>query len=227
MEQIELTILMPVLNEEETIEKCIQKAKKYLQENKINGEILIADNGSTDNSAKLAKKMGARVITVQQKGYGNALINGIKQAKGKYIIMADADDSYDLYNLDLFYKKLKEGYELVVGNRFKGGIQKGAMKISHKIGVRFLSLIGRIVCKCKIYDFHCGIRGMNAKKIKNINLKEPGMEFASEMIVKAAKSNLKMCEIPTTLSKDGRIKGKSHLNTIKDGIRHLKYLIMG
>lgn len=222
---MDLTILMPVLNEEETIESCINKAKKYLEENKINGEILISDNGSTDSSVKKAENLGARVILTKEKGYGNALINGINQAKGKYIIMADADDSYDLENLDSFYKNLEKGYDFVIGNRFEGGIEKGGMKLSHKIGVRFLSLVGRIVCKCKVYDFHCGIRGLNTKKFQELNLTEPGMEFASEMIVKAAKANFNILEIPTTLSKDGRKKGRSHLNTIKDGFRHLNYLI--
>lgn len=222
---IELTILMPVLNEEETIEKCINKANTYLEKNKINGEVLISDNGSTDNSVKIAKGLGARVIIIEEKGYGNALINGINNAKGKYIIMADADDSYDLLNLGSFYEKLKEGHDLVMGNRFKGGIEKSAMKISHRIGVRFLSLVGRLICKCNVYDFHCGIRGLNTKSIQNLGLKEPGMEFASEMIVQASKQNLKICEIPTTLSKDGRVKGKTHLNTIKDGFRHLDYLL--
>ena len=224
-QDLELTILMPVLNEEETIEKCINKAKKYLEENKINGEVLISDNGSTDNSVEIANDLGARVIHTKEKGYGNALINGINQARGKYIIMSDADDSYDLYNLNKFYEKLKDGYDLVMGNRYKGVIEKGAMKISHKIGVKFLSLVGRIVCKCEVYDFHCGIRGLNTKSIQRLNLKEPGMEFASEMIVEASKQNLRIYEIPTTLSKDGRIKGKSHLNTIKDGFRHLSYLL--
>ena len=221
----DLTILMPVLNEEETIEICIKKAKKYLEENNINGEILISDNGSTDSSVKIAENLGARVIHTEEKGYGNTLINGINNAKGKYIIMADSDDSYDLYNLKPFHEKLKEGYDLVMGNRYKGGIEKGAMSLSHKIGVRFLSLVGRIVCKCNVYDFHCGIRGLNTKSIRKLNLKEPGMEFASEMIVQASKQNLKICEVPTTLSKDGRKKGRSHLNTIKDGFRHLNYLI--
>ena len=222
---MDLTILMPVLNEEETIKSCIKKAKNYLEENKINGEILISDNGSTDNSVKVAKNLGARIIHTEDKGYGNALINGINHARGKYIIMADADDSYDLQNLDPFYKNLEKGYDFVIGNRFEGGIEKGGMKLSHKIGVRFLSLVGRIVCKCNVYDFHCGIRGLNTKKFQELNLKEPGMEFASEMIVKAAKADYSILEIPTTLSKDGRKKGTSHLNTIKDGFRHLNYLI--
>ena len=222
---MDLTVLMPVLNEEETIESCIRKAKNYLEENKINGEILILDNGSTDNSVKIAKNLGTRVIYTENKGYGNALINGINHAKGKYIIMADADDSYDLNDLNPFYEKLQEGYDFVIGNRFEGGIEKGGMKLLHKTGVRFLSLVGRIVCKCNVYDFHCGIRGLDTKKFRELNLKEPGMEFASEMIVKAAKANFSILEIPTTLSKDGRKKGSSHLNTIKDGFRHLNYLI--
>lgn len=227
MKQIKLTILMPVLNEEETIGVCIEKAQEYLEKNKINGEILISDNGSTDNSAQIAKELGARVIYTKEKGYGNALINGINNAQGKYIIMADADDSYDLKNLDPFYKNLEKGYQLVIGNRFKGGIEKGAMKISHKIGVRFLSLVGRTICKCNVYDFHCGIRGLNVKKFRELNLKQPGMEFASEMIVEATRKKLKIYEVPTRLTKDGRVSRKSHLKTIRDGVRHLKYLLKG
>lgn len=224
MENVKLTILLPVLNEEQTLAICIEKAKKFITRNKINAEILIADNNSTDKSCEIAMQMGARVIHVKEKGYGNTLIHGIKEAKGKYIVMADADDSYDLENLELFIEKLEEGYELVMGNRFKGGIEKGAMPFLHKIGVPFLSLIGRLVCNSKIGDFHCGIRGFNREAIMNLNLQCPGMEFASEMIVKAEKGGLKIAEIPTTLKKDGRNR-KSHLKTFSDGWKHLKFLI--
>lgn len=224
MEEIKITILLPVLNEEKTLPKCIEKIKKFIEKNNITSEILIADNNSTDNSKKIAIELGARVIEVQEKGYGNTLIHGIKEAKGKYIIMADADDSYDLENLEPFIEKFNEGYEFVMGNRFKGGIEKGAMPFLHKIGVPFLSLIGRMVCHSKIGDFHCGIRGFNKEKIIQLKLECTGMEFASEMIVKAEKQKLKITEIPTTLKKDGRNR-KSHLKTFRDGWKHLKYLI--
>lgn len=224
MEEIKLTILLPVLNEEQTLGICIEKAKRFINKNNIKAEILISDNNSIDNSYKIATDMGARVTHVKEKGYGSTLIHGIKQAKGKYVIMADADDSYDLEHLELFIQKLDEGYDFVIGNRFKGGIEKGAMPFLHKIGVPFLSLIGRIVCGSKIRDFHCGIRGFNRDAILKLNLECPGMEFASEMIVKAEKSRLKIVEIPTTLKKDGRNR-KPHLKTFRDGWKHLKYLI--
>lgn len=224
MDNVELTILLPVLNEEKTLATCINKAKNYIKKSNISAEILIADNNSTDNSCKIAEDLGARVIHVADRGYGNALKGGIKEAKGKYIIMADADDSYDLEHLDLFVQKLREGYELVMGNRFKGGIAKGAMPFSHKLGVPFLSFVGRMVCHSKIGDFHCGIRGLNKEAIQKLNLQCPGMEFASEMIVKAERTHLKVAEVPTTLKKDGR-GGKSHLKTFSDGFRHLKFLL--
>lgn len=224
MENVKLTILLPVLNEEKTIATCIKKAKRFILGSNINAEVLVADNNSTDKSSEIAEQMGARVIHVKEKGYGNALIHGIKEAKGKYIIMADADDSYDLENLELFMEKLEEGYELVMGNRFKGGIEKGAMPLLHKIGVPILSLIGRIVSNSKIGDFHCGLRGLNKKTILKMNLESPGMEFASEMIIKAEKHKLKIIEIPTNLKKDGRDR-KPHLKTFSDGWKHLKLLI--
>ena len=224
MENIKLTILLPVLNEEQTLAICIEKAKKFITKNEINAEILISDNNSTDNSCEIAKEMGARIIHVKELGYGNTLIKGIQEAKGKYIVMADADDSYDLEHLEPFVAKLEDGYDLVIGNRFKGGIEKGAMPFLHKIGVPILSLIGRIVCHSKIGDFHCGLRAFNKNSIMKLNLECPGMEFSSEMIVKAEKQGLKIIEIPTTLKKDGRNR-KPHLKTFSDGWKHLKFLI--
>lgn len=226
MEKLELTILMPCLNEEETLEKCIKKAKKFLKRSNINGEILIADNGSTDNSIEIAKRNKARVINVKTKGYGSALIAGTKEAYGKYVIMGDSDDSYDFLNLDPFVKKLRDGYDLVMGNRFLGGIEDGAMPFSHRyIGNPFLSFLGRLFYKSKIGDFHCGLRGYNREKLLNLNLKCQGMEYASEMVVKAELKKFKITEVPTTLKKDGRSR-KPHLNTIRDGFRHLKFLII-
>ena len=226
MKEIELTILMPCLNEEETLKTCIDKAKKFLKKNKVNGEILIADNGSTDNSINIAKKLGARVINVKEKGYGSALIAGTKNAYGKYVIMGDSDDSYDFLNLEEFLKKLREGYDLVMGNRFAGGIEKGAMPFSHRyIGTPVLSFIGRLFFHSKIKDFNCGLRGYNRKKILDLNLTCTGMEYASEMIVKAELNKLKITEVPTTLKKDGRSR-KPHLKTFSDGWRHLNFLLV-
>lgn len=226
MKEIELTILMPCLNEEETLESCIKKANKFLTKNKVKGEILIADNGSTDNSIDIAKKLGARVINVKEKGYGSALIAGSKNAYGKYVIMGDSDDSYDFLHLEEFLKKLREGYDLVMGNRFAGGIEKGAMPFSHRyIGNPLLSFIGRLFFHSKIKDFHCGLRGFNKKKILDLNLNCTGMEYASEMVVKSEMNNLKITEVPTTLKKDGRSR-KPHLKTFSDGWRHLNFLLI-
>ena len=224
--ELELTILMPCLNEAETLEICIKKAKKSLEENHINGEVLIADNGSTDGSQEIARKNGARVVDVPRKGYGSALIEGTKAAYGKYCIMGDADDSYDFSNIMPFVEKLREGYELVMGNRFKGGIEKGAMPWSHKyIGTPVISFIGRLFYHSKIGDFNCGMRGYNRQSILNLELKCTGMEYASEMIVQANLNNLKIVEIPTTLKKDGRSR-PPHLKSFSDGWRHLKFLLL-
>lgn len=224
-QDIEVTILMPCLNEEETIGICIKKAQKYLQQNNIIGEVLIVDNGCTDDSIKIAEKLGTRVIEEKNKGYGKALIKGNLSAKGKYVIMGDCDDSYNFEELDDFISELKKGYDLVVGNRFKGKIEKDAMPFSHRyIGNPILSGIGKIIYKANIGDFHCGLRAYKKESILNLDLKASGMEYASEMIVQAIKSNLKITEVPITLYKDGRNK-KSHLRTIRDGTRHLIYLI--
>lgn len=225
-EDLELTILMPCLNEAETIEICIKKAKKSLEENNIKGEVLIADNGSNDGSQEIATKAGARVVNVPTRGYGAALIEGTKQAYGKYVIMGDADDSYDFSNIIPYVEKLREGYELVMGNRFKGGIEKGAMPWSHKyIGTPVISFIGRLFYKSKIGDFNCGMRGYDRQAILNLDLKCTGMEYASEMIVQSTLNNLKIAEVPTTLKKDGRTR-PPHLKSFSDGWRHLKFLLM-
>jgi len=223
---MELTILMPCLNESETLAICIQKARSFLQRNDIDGEVLIADNGSTDGSKEIAVREGARVVEVSDKGYGNALIGGINAAKGKYIIMGDADDSYDFVNMEPFVEKLREGYDLVMGNRFQGGIDEGAMPFLHRyLGNPVLSFIGRLFFKIKTGDFHCGLRGFNAERIKQLKLHTPGMEFASEMVVKSSLFKYKMAEVPTTLKKDGR-SHPPHLHTWRDGWRHLVFLLM-
>ncbi len=220
----EITILIPALNEEKTIEIVIKKAEEWLKKNKIEGEILVANNNSTDKTKEIAEKNGARVINVIEKGYGNALIKGIKEAKGKYIIMGDADDSYNFLELDDFYTELKNGYDLVMGNRFNS-IEKGAMKWTHRyIGTPILSYIVREKYKVEIKDINCGLRGFSREKIENLNLRCEGMEFASEMIIKAKLANLKIKEVPIKFYKNKRGKS-SHLHTIRDGIRHFKIIL--
>lgn len=225
-QEIELTILMPCLNEAETLEVCINKAKTFLEKSGVVGEVLIADNGSTDGSIEIAQKCGARVEHVPVKGYGAALIGGCKAAKGKYVIMGDADDSYDFLNLIPFVEKLREGYELVMGNRFRGGIAKGAMPPLHRyLGNPVLSFIGRLFFSSDIGDFHCGLRGYEREAMLKLDLHTTGMEYASEMVVKATMYGLKMAEVPTTLSPDGRSRAP-HLRSFRDGWRHLKFLLL-
>lgn len=221
-----LTILIPCYNEEDTIVECINRAKSFIEKENINGEILVVDNNSTDNSYDLAKKAGARIIKENMQGYGAALIRGNKEAKGKYIIMGDADCSYDFSCLKPFIKYLDKGYDLVVGNRFNKNMEKGAMKFSHKyIGVPILSGLGKILFKIKINDFHCGLRGYKKEKILDLNLKSNGMEYASEIIIKAHIKKLKIKEVPIVLHKDHRVKTTAKLNTIRDGFRHLKLIL--
>lgn len=225
MEQIKLTILIPALNEEETIGICIEKVKKFINQNNIESEILIANNNSTDKTEEIAKKIGARVINVLTKGYGASLIEGTKEAKGKYIIMGDADDSYNFLEIKSFLEELENGYDFVIGNRLKGKIEDGAMQFSHRyIGTPILSWLVSKKYKTRIGDVNCGLRGYDKEKIQNLNCKCEGMEYASEMIIKAVKSNLKIKEIPIDFYKDKR-KRKPHLKTIRDGIRHLKVIL--
>jgi len=226
LEDVEFTILMPCLNEEETLGKCITKAIQSIAKNEISAEILIADNGSSDQSVVIAENLNARVIRVEEKGYGSALRAGIEQAKGKYIIMGDSDCSYDFGEIALFIEKLREGYDLVVGNRFKGGIKKGAMPFLHQyLGNPVLSFFGRLFFKSPIGDFHCGLRGFNRQSVLDIHLNTPGMEFASEMVVKASLKQLKITEVPTILYPDERHRSP-HLRTWHDGWRHLRFLLI-
>jgi len=223
---IELSVVMPCLNEAETLAVCIKKAQSFFDRENVTGQVVIADNGSTDGSQKIAESLNACIVNVIEKGYGSALKGGIEEAKGKYIIMGDADDSYDFNNLMPYLTQLREGYDLVMGNRFKGGIKKGAMPFLHKyLGNPVLSFIGRLFYKVKIGDFHCGLRGFSKEAFFKMNLKTTGMEFASEMIVKASLNNLRITEVPTILSPDGRSR-PPHLNTWRDGWRHLRFLIL-
>lgn len=222
---IELTILMPCLNEAETLETCIRKARDYLERSGIEGEILIADNGSTDGSQAIAQVLGAVVVPVAQRGYGAALIAGITAARGRYVIMGDSDDSYDFSRLDGFVARLRDGADLVMGNRFKGGIAKGAMPPLHRyLGNPVLSTIGRVLYRTPVGDFHCGLRGFSRSAILKLGLTSPGMEFASEMVMKASLAGLNIAEVPTTLSPDGRSR-PPHLRSWRDGWRHLKLLL--
>ena len=225
-EEVELTILMPCLNEAETLASCIRKARQFLAAYGVIGEVLVADNGSTDGSREIAAAEGARVVPVETRGYGAALLGGIEAASGRYVIMGDADDSYDFANLMLFLEKLRSGADLVMGNRFKGGIAPGAMPRSHRyLGNPVLSWLGRLFFSIPIGDFHCGLRGFNAQRIRALGLSTSGMEFASEMVVRSALADYQLTEVPTTLSKDGRSR-PPHLRTWRDGWRHLRFLLI-
>ena len=223
---MKLTILMPCLNEAETLALCINKANSWIQKTGIEAEVLISDNGSTDGSQEIARNLGARVVNAPQKGYGAALFYGAKHAHGKYIIMGDSDDSYDFSKLDLFVEKLDEGYDLVMGNRFLGGIEPGAMPWKNKyIGNPVLSWIGRVLFSCPAKDFHCGLRGFTKEAFDQMDLRTTGMEFASEMVIKANLLGMKIAEVPTTLSKDGRTR-PPHLKPWRDGWRHLRFMLI-
>lgn len=225
-DQLELTILMPCLNEAETLAACIGKARGFLDRTGIAGEILIADNGSTDGSRELAGSLGARVIKVLERGYGAALAGGIQAARGRFVIMGDADDSYDFANLDDFVAQLRDGADLVMGNRFLGGIAPGAMPWLHRyIGNPVLTTVGRLFFRSPVRDFHCGLRGFSRDAVLALHLRTTGMEFASEMVVKASLANLDLREVPTTLIKDGRSR-RPHLRSFRDGWRHLRFLLL-
>ena len=223
---MELTILMPCLNEAETIATCINKARGFLNRTRIEGEVVVADNGSTDGSVDLAVAAGARVVRIADKGYGNALIGGICAARGRFVIMADADASYDFSQLDQFVESLRADNMMVVGNRFLGGIRPGAMPLLHRyVGNPLLSFAGRLFFSSGVGDFHCGLRGINRVAAMRLDLRSPGMEFASEMIVKATLAGWRIAEVPTVLSPTGRSRAP-HLRSWQDGWRHLRFLLM-
>jgi glycosyltransferase involved in cell wall biosynthesis len=225
-EGCELTVLMPCLNEAETLAVCVGKAMGFLRRHGVKGEVLVADNGSTDGSQAIAAANGARVVQVPVRGYGGALGGGIAAAAGTYIIMGDADDSYDFANLMPFLEKLRAGAELVMGNRFKGGIKPGAMPPLHRyLGNPVLTTIGRLFFGSPSGDFHCGLRGFRKDSIQRLDLRTTGMEFASEMVVKATLFGLNIVEVPTTLSPDGRSR-PPHLRSWRDGWRHLRFLLL-
>jgi len=220
----ELSVVMPCLNEEATVGACIEQIRGTLEQNNIAGEIIVADNGSTDHSREIAKDMGVRVVQVEKRGYGSALMGGIAAARGKYIVMGDADRSYDFTQIPVFLEKLRSGYEVVVGNRFQGGIRPGAMPLLHQyFGNPVLTGVGRLFFKTPCRDLHCGLRGFTKAAYELMRLRTTGMEFASEMIVKAALFQVPVCEVPTTLSRDGRNR-RSHLRSWHDGWTHLRFL---
>ncbi len=222
----EVTILMPCLNEAETVATCVRKAHGFLGRTGIVGEVLVADNGSSDGSPELARNAGARVVRVARKGYGRALLGGIESARGRFVIMADADDSYDFSQLDAFVERLRAGSTLVMGHRFRGGIRPGAMPRLHRyLGNPALSFVGRLFFSSRIGDFHCGLRGVERAAVLQLGLRSAGMEFASEMIVKATLAGWRIAEVPTILSPAGRSR-RPHLRSWRDGWRHLRFLLM-
>ncbi len=226
VESIELTVVMPCLNEAETLAVCVDKAHAALRANDIRGEVVVADNGSTDGSQEIAAAHGARVVPVPLRGYGAALDAGITAAHGRYILMADADDSYDFAHIPRFLAELRNGADLVMGNRFAGGIGPGAMPFLHRyLGNPVLSWMGRTLFQAPISDFHCGMRAFSRTAYQQLGLRTTGMEFASEMVVKSSLLKQRMVEVPTTLQKDGRSR-PPHLKTWRDGWRHFRFLLM-
>jgi glycosyltransferase involved in cell wall biosynthesis len=228
-EPVELTILMPCLNEAETLARCIEKARLGLQRSGVSGEIVVADNGSTDGSQAIAEKLGARVVSVQEKGYGSALRGGVNAALGRWILMGDADDSYDFSEAGRFVEKFREGFDLVMGCRLPSGggkIMPGAMPWKNRwLGNPVLSFIGQLFFKCPARDFHCGLRGFTKAAFEKMDLQTTGMEFASEMVIKATLKQIKITEVPITLHKDGRSR-PPHLKPWRDGWRHLRFMLI-
>jgi hypothetical protein len=223
---VEVTVLMPCLNEAQTLTACVRKAQGFFEGRGVIGEVLIADNGSADGSQELARNAGARVVHVATRGYGAALRAGIQAARGRYVIMGDSDDSYDFSNLQGFVDALRSGHQLVMGNRFAGGIRPGAMPPLHRyLGNPVLSFFGRLFFRSPVRDFHCGLRGFDRDAMLKLDLSSPGMEFASEMVVKATLAGLRIAEVPTTLSPDGRDR-PPHLRSWRDGWRHLRFLLI-
>jgi glycosyltransferase involved in cell wall biosynthesis len=218
---------MPCLNEARTVAACVEKAKEFLQEHKVAGEIIVADNGSTDGSIELATSRGARVVPVVRRGYGAALATGIEAANGKYLIMGDSDESYDFSALLPFLQKLREGYDLVMGNRFRGSIAPGAMPLLHRyLGNPLLTALGRLFFSCReAGDFYCGLRGFRKTAVQTLRLQSQGMEFALEMVIKATMHGLRIAEVPTTLSPDGRDRAP-HLRRYRDGWRSLRFYLL-
>jgi glycosyltransferase involved in cell wall biosynthesis len=225
-EAVEVSIVMPCLNEAETLATCIQQAQQAIEREGLAAEIIVADNGSTDGSQVIAKELGVRVVPIARKGYGSALIGGINAARGRFVIMGDADDSYDFTAIAPLIDKLREGYDLVVGNRFRGGIESGAMPWSHRwVGNPVLTFISRVFFHTPVGDAHCGLRGFRKDAYERMKLRATGMEFASEMVIKASLKRMRIAEVPVTLRPDGRTR-PPHLRTWRDGWRHLRFMLL-
>jgi glycosyltransferase involved in cell wall biosynthesis len=223
---VEVSIVMPCLNEAETLAACIQKAQSAIEKDGLSAEIIVADNGSTDGSQAIAKELGARLIPVERKGYGSALIGGIEAARGELVIMGDADDSYDFTAIAPLIARLRDGCDLVVGNRFLGGIEPGAMPWSHRwIGNPVLTFISRVFFHTPVGDAHCGLRGFRKDAFERMKLRATGMEFASEMVIKASLKGMRIAEVPVALRPDGRSRAP-HLRTWRDGWRHLRFMLL-
>lgn len=223
---VELTIVMPCLNEAETLAGCVEEALRAIKESNIAGEVIVADNGSTDGSQAIATRLGARVVQVTEKGYGRALQGGIAEAKGRFILMGDSDGSYDFTHATRFLEKLREGWDIVMGNRFMGGVQPGAMPWKNRyIGNPLLSGLGRLFFRCPVGDFHCGLRAFSKAAYERLELRTGGMEFASEMVIKATLFKFRITEIATTLRPDGRNR-PPHLRPWRDGWRHLRFMLL-
>ncbi|MGN0415387.1 MAG: glycosyltransferase family 2 protein [Agathobacter sp.] len=224
-ESLELSVIMPCLNEESTVGHCVDEAREFMRKYRINGEVLVVDNGSEDESAAIAQRHGARVITEAKRGYGSAIRAGIAASKGKVLIVGDCDTTYDFLHLEELYQPLAEGKcDMVIGNRYAGGIEPGAMSWSHRWGVRFLSFCARIRFRTDVYDFHCGLRGLSRKTAQTLALHTEGMEFATEMIAEAARCRLCITQVPVALRRC-EYKRLSKLRTFRDGFRHLIYII--
>lgn len=223
---MEVSVVMPCLNEVRTLRACVEEATKALDEAGIDGEVVIADNGSTDGSQDLARSLGARVVNVRERGYGSALRGGIVASLGEFVVMGDCDGSYDFGHAPRIIEKLREGYDLVVGNRFLGGIAAGAMPWHHRyLGNPVLTGIGRLLFRCPVGDFHCGLRGFRRSTFDRLDLHTTGMEFASEMVIKAQLGGFKIVEAPTVLRPDGRDRAP-HLRSFRDGWRHLRFMLL-
>lgn len=224
-ESLELSVIMPCRNEEATIGFCVDEAREFLEKYQINGEVLVVDNGSEDASAKLAKQHGARVITEDKKGYGNAIRAGIAGSRGRVMIIGDCDTTYDFLHLEEMYRLLVQGdCDMVIGNRYAGGMETGSMSLSHRWGVRFLSFCARVRFRTDVYDFHCGLRGLSYSTAKQLTFHTEGMEFATEMIAEAAKQQLHILQVPVILRRC-KYRRESKLRTIRDGVRHLRYIL--
>ena len=224
-ENLELSVIMPCLNEESTVGCCVDEALEFIGKCGINGEVLVVDNDSADMSATVAKEHGARVIREGRLGYGSAIRAGLAASRGKVLIIGDCDTTYDFLHLEQIYKPLADEIcDMVIGNRYAGGIDRGAMPLSHRFGVRFLSFCGRIRFHTDVYDFHCGLRGMTRKAVETITFHTDGMEFATEMIAEAAEKHMRVKQVPVSLKKC-ECKRKSKLRTVRDGFRHLRYIL--